>query len=302
MTGFQTGLLLLISIPLNSIGQTKQMALTDLKTLLYSEKEWIKVHVAEFLLWENCYVEEVRAEFLEEEERFARIPKYRIGVWRVLAQTAVDKKDKQYWIDKIIAAYRNPEGKDTLHAIETLAKLQVPVVQDQPEGDKGSFQLYSLWNYALRSEQTKQEVKHVLIKDLVSERLTELEMHVTSYILRYIGPLADDEYMQIEAWMRKEDMKIALRSNLLATLLIAGPENQSVSVTQSLKEELYAMRNEGEAIPHVMMALAQKGDLNDRKIVADLYTAMRDMKSGGYNTDLHATAAYMAFKVLECAK
>ncbi|MBD1432909.1 hypothetical protein H8B06_08740 [Sphingobacterium sp. DN00404] len=296
------GLLLLISIPLCSIGQTKEMALADLKSLLYSEKEWVKVHVAEFLLWENCYVDEVRVEFLKEEEQFGHIPKYRIGIWRVLVQAATDEKNKQYWIDKIMTAYRNPEGEDRLHAIETLAKLQVGVVQDLPTGLESSFRLYSLWNYTIGSAEKKQTVKNMLLQDLVSNKLTELERHVTSYILRYIGPLAEDEYRQVEAWMRKDDLKPDLRSNLLATLLISGPESQSANVMRSLKEELYAIRNESEAIPHIMTALAQKGDANDRKIVVDMYTNMRDIGSKDYNTDLHATAAYMVLNVLRIVK
>ncbi len=296
MKGFQMGLLLLISIPLCSKGQTKQMALADLKSLLYSEKEWIKVHVAEFLLWRNCYVDEVRTEFLKEEEQFGHVPKYRVGIWRVLVQATTDEKNKQYWIDKIIAAYHDKKGEDRLHSIETLAKLRVGVVQVLPTGLESSFRLYSLWNYALGSAERKQTVKHMLIRDLVSNKLTELEMQVTSYILRYIGPLAENEYVQVKTWMQTTDLKTALRSNLLATLLISCPENQIVTTVGKLKKDLFAMRNDGEAVPHIMMALAQKGDVNDRKMVLDLYTGMRDVKNRDYNTDLHATAAYMMLK------
>lgn len=296
MKGFQMGLLLFISIPLCSIGQSKEMGLADLKSLLYSEKEWVKVHVAEFLLWENCYVDEVRIEFLKEEEQFGHVSKYRIGIWRVLAQAATDEKSRQYWTDKIMAAYRDPEGEDRLHAIETLAKLQVGVVQDLPTGLESSFWLYSFWSYALGSEEKKQTVKNMLIRDLVSNKLTELEMHVTSYILRYISPLAENEYVQVKTWMQTKDLKTALRSNLLATLLIAYPENRGINEKSELKKELFAMSRDAEAIPHISMALAQKGDVNDRKIVSDLYTALRDVNNRDYDSDLHAMAAYMVLK------
>ncbi|NGM64968.1 hypothetical protein [Sphingobacterium sp. SGR-19] len=296
MKGFQMGLLLLIGIPLCSIGQSKEMALADLKSLLYSEKEWVKVHVAEFLLWENCYVDEVRTEFLKDEEQFGHVPKYRVGIWRVLVQATTDEKNKQYWIDKIIAAYHDKEGEDRLHAIETLAKLRVGVVQVLPTGLESSFRLYSLWNYALGSAEKKQTVKHMLIRDLVSNKLTELEMQVTSYILRYIGPLAENEYVQVKTWMQTKDLKTALRSNLLATLLIAYPENQPVNEQSELKKELFAMSRDAEAIPHVTMALAQKSDDNDQQIVSDMYEAMRNIKSGNYNSDFHAMTAYMVLK------
>ena len=290
------GLLLLIGIPLCSKGETKQMALADLKSLLYSEKEWIKVHVAEFLLWRNCYVDEVRVEFLKEEEQFGHVPKYRVGIWRVLVQATTDEKNKQYWKDKIIAAYHDKEGEDRLHAIETLAKLRVGVVQVLPTGLESSFRLYSLWNYALGSEKKKQIVKNILIRDLVSNKLTELEKHVTSYILRYIGPLAENEYVQVKTWMQTKDLETALRSNLLATLLIAYPENQPANEQSELKKELFAMFRDAEAIPHVTMALAQKSDDNDQKIVSDMYETMRNIKSGNYNSDFHAMTAYMVLK------
>src|SRR5690606_39415560 len=62
----------------------------------------------------------------------------------VCSSDLTDEKNKQYWIDKIMAAYRNAKGEDRLHAIETLAKLQVGVVQDLPAGLESSFRLYSL--------------------------------------------------------------------------------------------------------------------------------------------------------------
>jgi len=289
-------LLLLISVPLCGIGQSKQKALADLKSLLYSEKEWVKVHVAEFLLWEGYYVDEVRTEFLKEERQFGHVPKYRIGIWRVLAQAVRDEKDGQYWINKIIEAYYDTKGEDRLHAIETLAKLQIYVVRNLPENVEGSFRLYSFWNHALGSVRAQHKVKDILIQDLVNNKSMELEMYVTSYILRYIGPLSKKEYYQIQAWMAEKDIKIALRSNLLATLLISCPENRDVGAYQALKQELISLRDHIEAIPHIMTALAQKIDTDDQKVIRDIYESMCDGESRNYNSDLHATAAYMVLR------
>ncbi len=297
MNLFRMGIIFLINILLYSMAQTQTNASADLRLLLHSEKEWVKVHVAEFLIWEKQCVDEVREVFLEEEQQFHNLPKYRIGIWRALAQAAVDEKERQYWIGKIVTAYQNPEGEDRLHAIETLAKLKVPIIQSIDNSLEGSMRLYTMWNYALESEQAKQEVKHKLIQDLVNSKLTELEMYVTSYILRYIGPLTDNEYMNVEGWMKKEDLTAALRSNLLATLLISGQESQHVNVMKALKKELLILRKNREALPHIMIALAQKGDFNDREIISDLYDAMRDANRPDYNSDLHATAAYMMLKV-----
>jgi len=42
------------------MAQIQTNALADLRLLLHSEKEWGKVHVAEFLIWEKQCVDEVR--------------------------------------------------------------------------------------------------------------------------------------------------------------------------------------------------------------------------------------------------
>ncbi len=241
-------------------------------------------------------MDEVRAAFIKEEQQFGQIPKYRVGIWRVLAQAAADKKEKQYWIDKIIAAYNDTGAEDRLHAVETLAKLRIGVVRDVPETLEGYFRLYSLWNYALESDRSRRKVKEILVKEVLNNKLTELEMPLVSYILRYIGPLSKKEYSDMRVGIEKKDFGIALRSNLLATLLISCPENLSVGEKKALKRELMALRDEVEAIPHIMMALALKGEADDREIMLDLFEAMRDTKSKNYNSDLHATAAYMLSK------
>ncbi|HMR18569.1 MAG TPA: hypothetical protein PKA53_04655 [Sphingobacterium sp.] len=289
-------LLVLVSIPLFGSTPIATTALSDLRNLLHSENEWVKVHVAEFLLWENQCVDEVREVFLKEEQQFGHTPKYRIGIWRVLAQAAADEKDQQYWEDKIITAYNDIEGEDRLHAIETLAKLKVYVARDVPTNMESSFRLYSLWNQALGSSREQRKVKDLLVSDLVDDKLTELEIHVTSYILRYIGPLSGREYHQIISWMQGKDIKMALRSNLLATLVISCPKNQSSDALETLKKEMISLREHKEAVPHIMMALAQKGGVSDSGVISELYAAMRDVKSTDYNSDLHATAAYMVLK------
>src|SRR5690606_18340609 len=98
-------------IPILTIGQNKMNPVEDLKRILHSESQWVKVHAAEFLLWENQAVDEVREVYLQEERLFGDVPKYRIGIWRVLAQAAVDPQDRKHWVDKIVAAYLDTAGE-----------------------------------------------------------------------------------------------------------------------------------------------------------------------------------------------
>ncbi|NGM63575.1 hypothetical protein G5B30_16825 [Sphingobacterium sp. SGG-5] len=294
---FHLGVIFLISMPLYSMGQIQTKALMDLRSLLYSEKEWVKVHAAEFLIWEKQAVDEVRDVFLKEEKQSGDLPKYRIGIWRVLAQTAVSEEDRRYWIDKIIAAYQNPEGEDRLHAIETLAKLKVPVVEEIDSNLEGSMRLYSLWNYAMGSKQRRGEVKALLVANLINGKLSELEMQVSSYIFRYLGPLSNSQFREIYQWMQRKDLILSLRSNLLATLWMVFPINGDKVMLNTLKKELLTLQSQPEALNHVMMGLATCGGLDDSEIIRGLYNAMRDKGRAGYNSDLHAAAAYMVLKV-----
>ncbi len=276
--------------------QIETKASADLRALLCSEKEWVRVHVAEFLIWEHLCADEVQSMFLEEEKQSGHLPKYRIGIWRVLAQAAVDEKDRRYWINKIMAAYQDSDGEDRLHAIETLAKLKVSVVGEIADSLEGSMGLYTLWNYAMGAKPRLEEVKAILVADLTNDRLSELEMRITSYIFRYLGSLSDNQFEKISRWMDGRSFNSSLRSSLLATLWISAPPNEDEAILHTLRKELLALRSQREALNHIMMALAVRGDISDIEVIRDLYKMLRDTNQPDYSSDLHATAAYMVLK------
>lgn len=293
---FRVGVILLISMPLHGIGQNRAQALTDLKSLLHSEKEWIKVHAAEFLLWENQAVDEVREVYLQEERLFGDVPKYRIGIWRVLAQAAVDPQNRKHWVDKIVAAYLDTAGEDRLHAIETLAKLKVPIVHGMEDSLTGSMRIYSLWNYATASKKHEQMVKDSLLADLLSGRLSEIEILVTSFVLRYLGPFSKDEHQQLYNWLHGHAFNASVTSNLLATVWIAAPQDADTELLQKTKENLFALKDQPVALNNMMQALAFKGGATEMELIRSLYNDVRDANLPDYNSDLHATAAYMIMK------
>lgn len=289
-------LLILTCVPIWGAGQVATKALADLQHLLHTEKEWVKVHAAEFLLWEDRAVDEVRKIYLQEEQLFGDVPKYRIGIWRVLAQAAADDKDRQYWVDKIVTAYQDPEGEDRLHAIETLAKLKIPVVQRIDDSLEGSMRIYSLWNYATASKQQQEEVKAILLEDLFSGRLSELETLVTSFVLRYLGPLSNDEHQKVYEWLESNNFDTSLSGSLLATLWMTSPVAGDQEAGRASKTALLAFGAQSETLNNVMMALAVSGDKEDKEMICRLYDAARKADHPDYNSDLHATAAYMLLK------
>src|SRR4051812_27913634 len=110
----------------------------ELSETLRTQHEFIKVHAAEYLLWLGRS-EEVRKEFLAENEKHGDQPKYRIGIWRVLAQTETEPEKKKIWYDKIYKAFGDLNGPDRLHAAETLAKLKLSPSQKYPEATEKSL-------------------------------------------------------------------------------------------------------------------------------------------------------------------
>lgn len=90
---------------------------------LEHEQRWAKVHAAEHLL-KLSYPQGVQAAFDAEREVHEAEPDYRIGIWRVLAQSAESVDDRQSWMGRIRAVVMDPAAADHVHAIESLAKLR----------------------------------------------------------------------------------------------------------------------------------------------------------------------------------
>src|SRR5688500_6043465 len=108
----------------DQLQKSEEKYIRQIKDVLFNETKWIKVHAAEYLLWLDSE-QDVRKLLLEEEIKFGNEIPYRIGIWRVLAQSAKTKQEKNKWIKKIADAFFDVEGSDRIYAAETLAKLGV---------------------------------------------------------------------------------------------------------------------------------------------------------------------------------
>lgn len=105
----------------------------ELKRALREQVGFIKVHAAEALLELEMARTDVRQVFEEELRLHESESPYRIGIWRVLARAADTPGGRQVYIDKVLAAYNDPKSPDSLHAVETLAKLGYPLADaDRP--------------------------------------------------------------------------------------------------------------------------------------------------------------------------
>jgi SSS family solute:Na+ symporter len=94
--------------------------LNYLSSAMRDQPEWIGIHAAEALFHHGKQAE-VHKFFMTKANEKA--PKYRVGVWRVLARSEPATESQAKWFRRIREALKDQDGPDRLHATETLAKL-----------------------------------------------------------------------------------------------------------------------------------------------------------------------------------
>src|SRR5690606_1155170 len=156
---------------------------------LFDQTSWVKVHMAEYKIWSGNAIG-VEEAFLVEEKQFGSDSPYRIGIWRVLAQSS--KENFSLYRNKILEAFKDPLGADRVHAAETLAKLGLPLEELAPEavtpiikGEKNSLFVYTLWGMAnSRGEEKSPNILFDFIKQQKGEKLPLMQ---SAYALRHYG-------------------------------------------------------------------------------------------------------------------
>ena len=87
-------------------------------------QDWEQIHAAEVLL-DLGHIDMVRSRMLAVRAR-RELSVSRVGVWRVLARTAPDPRDRNFWVSKIEKVFWDLNAPDRAQAIETMAKLKEP--------------------------------------------------------------------------------------------------------------------------------------------------------------------------------
>jgi hypothetical protein len=106
----------------------RERARAALEQVLREDHTWSKVHAAEVLV-RTGEAESIRTRFLAEAPQ-ARSSPYRIGIWRILAETAPTGAERDRWTAPILAEALDPAPDPSdparrLRAIESLGKLGV---------------------------------------------------------------------------------------------------------------------------------------------------------------------------------
>lgn len=112
-------------------------------------------------------------------------------------------------MDKILAAWRDGDGADRLHAVETLAELGVSILREEPaltedilRGETNRISVYTLWGVSLDSVRYHREfkprqvvraidapVKGSRMEDVLAEQGTGPDTAILTTLLDNIRPL-----------------------------------------------------------------------------------------------------------------
>jgi len=128
-----------------------------LHAIFGEEQAWVKIHAAEALL-AGGEAASIRAQFLRLVPRVDSLP-YRVGVWRVLANTSPTLAERAVAVAAVEKIYLDPQSTDRSQAIETLCKLRCvltgPILDAVRRGaDTGPVLLrpLSLWSLVLSGD------------------------------------------------------------------------------------------------------------------------------------------------------
>ena len=133
--------------------------------------EWTSVHAAEYLI--QAGRGHLVPSVFRPQADTATAP-FRIGVWRVLAQAEETAAERTRYVEQIRAALLDTNGPDQLHALESLAKLNIPLaseeeralVRELASNDEYAGQAFALWR--LEQEASSPERSNKLVAVLRS--------------------------------------------------------------------------------------------------------------------------------------
>ena len=249
----------------DQLKELREASVQILHKALAEETEWIKVHAAEALVFNN-YPKDVRPTFEIELEKDPPA-KYRIGVWRVMVKAAGnDMEIRQKYLNKIIAVFENPASPDRSTAAETLAKLgyseassEIVAASKQQEGRLAAYASWVLANSG------KPESETSLARFLDSEDPDARA--VAGYAIRHLARISPETLTKLRQAADKEPL---LDNNwgrvyMLSALYIHSEADDYKAQKDYAKTELLKYVQTGVKLEknELCCALAEAGDMSD---------------------------------------
>jgi hypothetical protein len=302
-------LLLVTSGPISAQPSQTNKSLTLLRKVLAEQPAWIKVHAAEYLIWAG-YPDGVREVFIKEHEQFGDQSPYRIGIWRVLAQSATSETERTIWTDKIKKAFLDPEAQDRLHASESLAKLRISPFPDDPDLTEETLAspvkplaIYTLWSVAYTSDQQFGRSQAKLIS-LVSDspQKESAAKSMAAYAIRHLGNVRAADWERLARAALKEPAGSPARVYLLAAAWVTCPENETdPGLLTLLHNHLLGYQNANTKAERseMAMALAAGGNAQDLPVLRSLLNNENSLGNEADDYDVMAAAAYAILRIEE---
>lgn len=114
-------------LPRAGLSPAERTRLVEVLTDAVTRRDWVGVHAGEALV-ELDLPEPALKAFSPQADTSK--PAYRIGVWRVLARAETDEQRRTRHVQRIRDVLLDDDAPDRVHAVETLAKLEAPIIND----------------------------------------------------------------------------------------------------------------------------------------------------------------------------
>ena len=291
-----------------------EKSMKELKTVLHEQSQFVKVHAAEYLIWLG-HTEEVRKVFLAEDSLHGKETPYRIGIWRVLAQTEEMPEDKMRWINKVLDVYGDSIAPDRLHATETLAKLQQSPFEKYPEltrktltADNRNLNTYALWAMSYSSDSAMEKNRTDFLR-MALEDSDQIIRKISAFIVRKIRGLTETEWTTLANKAFTEPGTSEMKHSLLNTAFVTLPADiKKTELFDNIYKEMVKDSNAFSAGQRMELALslADSGEETDLPVLLSMLN--NENITGKYEVgskegaDVRATAAYAILKIKERAK
>lgn len=287
----------------------ERKALEELKEALKAQVQWTKVHAAEYLI-RMGYAERVKKEFLRENDLYHTRPKYRIGIWRVLAKAETEPEQKNQWRRKILEAFSDQNGPDQLHAIETLAKLKLSPLAKCPEATQKAltskdrnFNVYAIWATAYDSDQTLHSKRQELLNIAISDP-GKIIRKAGAFGLRELGSFTSGQWVLLASKALMEPAESGLRNCLLNTAFVSFREESGETGTfRKIREEMLRGHEffSFETRIDLALSLAERGTVAELPLLQSFLNneGIPDKYEGGnmQATEIRTAAAFAILKI-----
>ncbi|MFT5168810.1 MAG: SSS family solute:Na+ symporter [Saprospiraceae bacterium] len=279
-----------------------------LSQILHHQKQWVKVHAAEFLI-DLGEMEAIDSIFQKENELYGNAAPYRVGIWRVLSQ--IDSSNYN-WKVQIVNLAKDSKASDQLYAIETIAKRKIPPLwlsywlkNQILHGDNIRLKSYTQWALAIpRNEGDKPAIDS--LKRMVFSKIVE-EKRIAALALGKLNYYPEEAWNELATHALKEPSDSDAKVYLLAAGMTLCPD-QKLPTFGELEKEILSYNNSYSKTKRYVLCetLARTGDKKHLRILKDLMygnnpilniETLGSPQEHPVNIDVSAAAAYAILKI-----